>query len=43
MWGSDGRVVIDGNLNLLNTLSACPTIHVPTLIGVGDTMSATPR
>ena len=36
MWGSDGEFVIDGNLKSVEWLDRLPTIHVPTLILVGD-------
>lgn len=36
MWGSDGEFVIDGNLKSVEYVDKLPTIHVPTLIVVGD-------
>ncbi|MGA2569358.1 MAG: proline iminopeptidase-family hydrolase [Terracidiphilus sp.] len=36
MWGSDGEFVIDGNLKSVEYLDRLHTIHVPTLIVVGD-------
>ena len=36
MWGSNGEFVIDGNLKSVEYVSELPTIHVPTLILVGD-------
>ncbi len=36
MWGSDGEFVIDGNLKSVEYIDRLPTIHVPTLIVVGD-------
>lgn len=36
MWGSDGEFIIDGNLKSVEYLDRLPTIHVPTLILVGD-------
>jgi proline iminopeptidase len=36
MWGSDGEFVIDGNLKSVEWVDRLPTIHVPTLILVGD-------
>ncbi|HEU5410448.1 MAG TPA: proline iminopeptidase-family hydrolase [Candidatus Acidoferrales bacterium] len=36
MWGSDGEFVIDGNLKSVEYVSQLHTIHVPTLILVGD-------
>jgi proline iminopeptidase len=36
MWGSHGEFVIDGNLNSVEYVDRLPTIHVPTLIMVGD-------
>ena len=36
MWGSDGEFVIDGNLKSVEYVDKLPTIHVPTLILVGD-------
>ncbi len=36
MWGSDGEFVIDGNLKSVEYVDQLPTIHVPTLILVGD-------
>ena len=36
MWGSDGEFVIDGNLKSVEYVSKLHTIHVPTLIIVGD-------
>lgn len=36
MWGSDGEFVIDGNLKSVEYVDRLHTIHVPTLILVGD-------
>jgi proline iminopeptidase len=36
MWGSDGEFVIDGNLKSVEYVDRLHTIHVPTLIVVGD-------
>jgi proline iminopeptidase len=36
MWGSDGEFVIDGNLKSVEYVDRLPTIHVPTLVLVGD-------
>ena len=36
MWGSDGEFVIDGNLKSVEYTDRLKTIHVPTLITVGD-------
>jgi proline iminopeptidase len=36
MWGSHGEFVIDGNLNSVEYVDRLPSIHVPTLILVGD-------
>jgi proline iminopeptidase len=36
MWGSHGEFVIDGNLRSVEYVNRLPTIHVPTLILVGD-------
>lgn len=36
MWGSHGEFVIDGNLKSVEYVDRLPTIHVPTLILVGD-------
>ncbi|MHB8541687.1 MAG: proline iminopeptidase-family hydrolase [Candidatus Acidiferrales bacterium] len=36
MWGSDGEFVIDGNLKSVEYVDKLHTIHVPTLIIVGD-------
>ncbi len=36
MWGSDGEFIIDGNLKSVEWVDRLPTIHVPTLILVGD-------
>ena len=36
MWGSDGEFVIDGNLKSVEYVDRLRTIHVPTLILVGD-------
>ena len=36
MWGSDGEFVIDGNLKSVEYVDKLHTIHVPTLILVGD-------
>ncbi|HKW90044.1 MAG TPA: proline iminopeptidase-family hydrolase [Candidatus Acidoferrales bacterium] len=36
MWGSDGEFVIDGNLKSVEYVNKLHTIHVPTLILVGD-------
>jgi len=36
MWGSDGEFVIDGNLRSVEYVDRLHTIHVPTLVLVGD-------
>jgi proline iminopeptidase len=36
MWGSHGEFIIDGNLRSVEWVDRLPTIHVPTLIVVGD-------
>ena len=36
MWGSHGEFVIDGNLKSVEYVDRLPSIHVPTLILVGD-------
>ena len=36
MWGSDGEFVIDGNLKSVEYVDRLPSIHIPTLIIVGD-------
>jgi proline iminopeptidase len=36
MWGSHGEFVIDGNLKSAEYTDRLPTLHVPTLITVGD-------
>jgi proline iminopeptidase len=36
MWGSDGEFIIDGNLKSVEYVERLHTIHVPTLILVGD-------
>ncbi|HEY1902435.1 MAG TPA: proline iminopeptidase-family hydrolase [Terracidiphilus sp.] len=36
MWGSDGKFVINGNLKSVEYVDKLPTIHVPTLVIVGD-------
>ena len=36
MWGSHGEFIIDGNLSSVEYVRRLPTIHVPTLILVGD-------
>jgi proline iminopeptidase len=36
MWGSDGEFVIDGNLKSVEYVDRLPSIHVPTLVLVGD-------
>src|SRR5215469_17223662 len=36
MWGSHGEIIIDGNLKSVEYVDRLPTIHVPTLILVGD-------
>jgi proline iminopeptidase len=36
MWGSHGEFVIDGNLKSVEWVDRLPTIHVPTLIVVGE-------
>ncbi len=36
MWGSHGEFVIDGNLNSVEYVDRLPSIHVPTLVMVGD-------
>jgi proline iminopeptidase len=42
MWGSNGEFVIDGNLKSVEWVDRLPTIHVPTLILVGDHDEADP-
>jgi pimeloyl-ACP methyl ester carboxylesterase len=36
MWGEHGEFVIDGNLKSVEYVERLPTIHVPTLVLVGD-------
>lgn len=36
MWGEHGEFVIDGNLKSVEYLDRLPSIHVPTLVLVGD-------
>jgi proline iminopeptidase len=36
MWGSHGEFVIDGNLTSVEYVDRLPSIHVPTLVLVGD-------
>jgi proline iminopeptidase len=36
MWGSHGEFIIDGNLSSVEYVDRLPSIHVPTLILVGD-------
>jgi proline iminopeptidase len=36
MWGSHGEFVIDGNLKSVEYVDRLPSIHVPTLVLVGD-------
>ncbi len=36
MWGSHGEFIIDGNLKSVEYVDRLPTIHVPTLVLVGD-------
>jgi pimeloyl-ACP methyl ester carboxylesterase len=36
MWGEHGEFVIDGNLKSVEYVDRLATIHVPTLIVVGD-------
>ena len=36
MWGSHGEFVIDGNLSSVEYVDRLPSIHVPTLVLVGD-------
>jgi proline iminopeptidase len=36
MWGEHGEFVIDGNLKSVEYVDKLPTLHVPTLIVVGD-------
>jgi proline iminopeptidase len=36
MWGSHGEFVIDGNLKSAEYVDRLPTLHVPTLVTVGD-------
>jgi len=36
MWGSDGEFAVTGNLKEVEWVSRLPTIHVPTLVMVGD-------
>jgi len=36
MWGSHGEFIIDGNMTLVEYTDRLSTIHVPTLITVGD-------
>ncbi len=43
MWGSDGEFIIDGNLKSVEWVDRLHTIHVPTLIVVGDHDECDPR
>ena len=43
MWGSDGELVIDGNLKEVEYVDRLPQIKVPTLIIVGDHDESDPR
>ena len=43
MWGSDGELVIDGNLKEVEYVERLPQIKVPTLIIVGDHDESDPR
>ena len=36
MWGSHGEFIIDGNLTSVEYVDRLPSIHVPTLVLVGD-------
>jgi proline iminopeptidase len=36
MWGSHGEFIIDGNLSSVEYVDRLPTVHIPTLILVGD-------
>jgi proline iminopeptidase len=36
MWGSHGEFIIDGNLKSVEYVDRLPSIHVPTLVVVGD-------
>jgi proline iminopeptidase len=36
MWGSDGEFIIDGNLKSVEYVDRLHTLHIPTLILVGD-------
>jgi proline iminopeptidase len=36
MWGSDGEFILDGNMKSVEYVDRLPTIHVPTLVVVGD-------
>jgi len=36
MWGSHGEFIIDGNLKSVEYLDRLPSLHVPTLVLVGD-------
>jgi len=36
MWGEHGEFVIDGNLKDVEYLKRLPSLHIPTLIVVGD-------
>ncbi|MEA2692959.1 MAG: proline iminopeptidase [Acidobacteriota bacterium] len=36
MWGSHGEFVIDGNLKSVEYVDRLPSLHVPTLVTVGD-------
>jgi proline iminopeptidase len=42
MWGEHGEFVIDGNLKSVEYVDRLHTIHVPTLIVVGDHDECTP-
>jgi proline iminopeptidase len=43
MWGSHGEFVIDGNLKSVEYVDRLATIHVPTLVLVGDHDECAPR
>jgi len=43
MWGSDGELVIDGNLKEVEYVERLPQIKVPTLIIVGDHDESDPK
>ena len=42
MWGSHGEYIIDGNLTTFEYADKLPSIHVPTLITVGDNDECAP-